>query len=276
MKSKILSIFRLPIIIAFSLLVLIPLYFPIINSFKTKNSLYETPFLPSKDIVWSNYSEAWIKGNLFQYLMNSIIVTVSSVLLVVVLSSMVAFALTRKKTFKNLNSVIFIFFLMGIMVPPQVGIIPLYLLMKRLSLSNTLFGLIIVFVAYQISFTVFILHSFFKNIPEEIEDAAIIDGCSNFALLYRIVLPLSRSAIVAAVIFDGVFTWNNFLFPLVLITSNSKKTLPIGLMGFKGRWLSDYPVLFAGVIIVSIPLVITYLILQNRFVEGLTKGSLKG
>jgi raffinose/stachyose/melibiose transport system permease protein len=276
MKSKNFNISKLFIIILFLLLVLIPLYLPIINSFKTTSGLYKSPFSLPKDIMWSNYSEAWVKGNLFQYLINSTIVTVASVLLVVILSSMVAFALTRKRTFKNLNRVVFIFFLMGIMVPPQVGIVPLYLLMKHFHLSNTLFGLVIVYVAYQMSFAVFILYSFFKNIPEDIEDAAIIDGCSNFTLFSRIILPLSRSAMIAVVIFAGTYTWNNFLFPLVLITSNSKKTLAIGLMGFRGRWLSDYPILFAGVTIVSIPLVITYLILQDKFVEGLTKGSLKG
>ena len=89
-------------------------------------------------------------------------------------------------------------------------------------------------------------------------------------------MPLSRSALIAAIIFNGVGIWNNFIFPLVLITSNSKKTLPIGLLGFRGRWLSDYPIMFTGVIMVSIPLILMYLILQNRFVEGLAAGSLKG
>jgi len=237
---------------------------------------FSSPFSLPDDLELNNYAQAWVKGNLFRFLINSIIVTSTSVLFVIFLSSMVAFVLSRRKALIPLNRILFVFFLMGIMIPPQVGIIPLYLQMKALHLSNTLLGLIIVFSAYHMSFTVFILYSFFKNIPAEIEDAAIIDGCGNFKLYSRIVMPLSRSALIASVIFNGVGIWNNFIFPLVLITSTSKKTLPIGLLSFRGRWLSDYPIMFAGVIIVSIPLIVTYLILQNRFVEGLTAGSLKG
>jgi len=267
---------KLVFLILFSTVILLPLYIPLLNSFKTMEGFFSSPFSLPDDLELNNYAQAWVKGNLFRFLINSIIVTSTSVLFVIFLSSMVAFVLSRRKALIPLNRILFVFFLMGIMIPPQVGIIPLYLQMKALHLSNTLLGLIIVFSAYHMSFTVFILYSFFKNIPAEIEDAAIIDGCGNFKLYSRIVMPLSRSALIASVIFNGVGIWNNFIFPLVLITSTSKKTLPIGLLSFRGRWLSDYPIMFAGVIIVSIPLIVTYLILQNRFVEGLTAGSLKG
>ncbi len=278
MKIKNENIIKLFFLTIISLLLLMPLYIPIVNSVKALKDLYISPFSIPKiaDIIWSNFSNAWIKGNLFRYFLNSLTVTTISVLLLIFLSSMVGFALTRKNSLTRLNKILFLFFLMGIMIPPQVSIIPLYFQMKFFHISNTLFGLIIAFIAYNISFSIFIMYSFIKNIPDDIEDAAIIDGCSNFQLYSKIILPLSRSPIIAVTIFTGVAIWNNLLFPLVLITSSNKKTLPIGLLGFTGRWQSDYPIMFAGVIIVSIPLIVAYLVMQNKFVEGLTAGSLKG
>ena len=140
---------KLAVLILFSTVILLPLYVPLLNSFKTMEGFFSSPFSVPDKLELNNYVQAWVKGNLFRFLINSIIVTSTSVLLVIFLSSMVAFVLSRRKTLRTLNRVLFIFFLMGIMIPPQVGIIPLYLQMKTFHLSNTLLGLIIVFSAYQ-------------------------------------------------------------------------------------------------------------------------------
>jgi len=272
-KKESLKIFILIIIV---LGFLVPLYIPIINSFKTLDNFIRSPFLFPEKIYLENYIGALIKGDIFRYLINSIIVTSVSVFLTITLSSMAAFALTRKHTFKNLNRLIFIFFVIGIIIPPHASIIQLYLHLKFLKLTDTLIGLIIAFVAYNIPFSLFIMNSFFKNIPEEIEEAAVIDGCNNLNMFLRIILPLSRGAIITVAIFVGVSIWNNFLFPLVIISSNSNKTLAVGLLAIRGQYYANYPAMFAGIIILSIPLIITYLIFQNKFVEGLASGALKG
>ena len=254
---------------------LFPIYAVMNASIKTTEDLYKAPFKLTNEPQFKNYIEAWVRGNLGIYFKNSIIVTFASQIFVVIFSSMGAFALTRSETFKKFDRFIYILFLFGITLPPHVAIIPLYLQMNRLNLINSLVGLIIIFVAIDIPFGVFIMYSFFNKIPKEIEDAAKIDGCSNIGLYTRIVMPLSRSAVTIVIIFSCVWIWNNFLFPLVFISDNNLKTLPIGLLAFRGKFLSDYTVMFAGVVLVSIPIVIVYLLLQNQFMSGITAGSIK-
>ena len=253
-----------------------PIYAVINISLKNTADLYNAPFALTLRPHLENFQLAWVKGHLGIYLRNSLIVTISSQILVVFLSSIGAFALSRRDTFKKFDKFLYIVILFGIMIPPQVAIIPLYLQLNNMHLINTLIGLILVFVAYDIPFGIFIMHSFFVKIPQEIEDAAKIDGCSNLGLYFRIVMPLARSAIITVIIFSSVWIWNNFLFPLVFISDNDLKTLPIGLLTFRGRFLSDYPTMFAGVVLSSLPLIIVYLALQNQFMRGITAGSVKG
>jgi len=263
------------VLIIFSLIIISPFYLLIVNSLKSVNEFFVSPFSLPEVYEWSNFSKAWTEGNLFRCLINTILTTGGALVLIIFCSSTAAFALSRKR-FRKLNNFLYIFFLVGVMIPSNVSIVPLALHMKFLNLSNSLIGLILVFTAFTIPFSTFIMYGFIKNIPEELTEAAIIDGCNNFGIYFRIILPLARSGLVTVAIFEGVFIWNNLLFPLVLITSANKKTLPIGLLSFRGEFISEYTLMFAGIIISSLPLVLLYLILQSRFIEGMSSGALKG
>ena len=148
--------------------------------------------------------------------------------------------------------------------------------MSSMGLMNNLWGLIFAYVAYELPFSVFVLYGFMQEIPYEIQEAAIVDGCGNFRLYWKVMFPLSRGGIAAVVIFNLVSIWNDMVFPLVLITDNSLKTLPIGLLQFRGQYTSNYGVLFAAVVMMSIPLIILYLALQKHFIRGLAQGAIKG
>lgn len=276
MENKTYKILKYIFLSIFLILMFFPIFSVINISLKSTAGLYSAPFAITLKPHFENFQLAWVKGHIGIYLKNSLIVTIFSQIFVVLLSSMGAFALSRRDTFKKFDKFLYIFFLFGIIIPPQVAIIPLYLQLNSMHLLNSLIGLILVYVSYDIPFGIFIMYSFFIKIPQEIEDAAKIDGCSNLGLYFRIVLPLSRSAVITVIIFSSVWIWNNLLFPLVFLSNDNLKTLPIGLLAFRGRFLTDYPTMFAGVVLSSLPLIIAYLALQNQFMRGITAGSVKG
>lgn len=268
------KILKYVVLIFFALLILFPVYMVLSGSFKTEFELYDNVFgLPDK-LQWGNYVRAFVDGNLSKYYLNSIIVTVVSIVLILALSSMAAFALTRLKL--RFNKLIYLLFVIGIAVPTQVGIVQLAVQMSKMHLTNSLLGLICVYVAYELPFSIFIFYGFMQDIPRELQEAAIIDGCSSFKLYYSVILPLCRSSIATVAIFNLVNIWNDMLFPLVLISKESLRTLPYGLLQFRGQYASEYTVIFAGVILITLPLVVMYLCMQKQFMQGLTQGAVKG
>jgi len=265
---------RYAVLILFALLILFPVYMVVMGSFKSEFELYDNIFgLPAK-IGFGNYVKAFVEGNLREYYRNSLIVTGCSLAASLALSSMAAFALTRLKL--RGRRAIYLLFVIGIAVPTQVGVIQLALQMSRMHLTNSLLGLILIYVSYELPFSVFVFYGFMQDIPWEIQEAAVIDGCTPFQLYSRIILPLSRSAVATVAIFNLVEIWNDMLFPLVLISKESLRTLPYGLLQFRGQYASQYTVIFAGVILITLPLVVLYLCMQKQFIRGLTQGAVKG
>ena len=262
------------VLVAFAVIIMFPEYMVITGSLKTNKELYTNIFGLPASPQWGNYAEAFIGGNLAPYFANSFIVTGVSIVLTVLLASMTAFALTRK--FTRGSKFIYMLFIIGIAIPPQVAIIQVALQLNSMGLANSLMGLVFMYVAYELPFSVFILYGFMLEIQGEIQEAAIVDGCGNFRLYWNIVMPLSRGAIATVVIFNLVNIWNDMVFPLVLITDNKLKTLPIGLLQFRGQYTNNYTVMFAAVVMMSIPLVILYLSLQKQFIRGLSQGAVKG
>jgi raffinose/stachyose/melibiose transport system permease protein len=262
------------ILIVFAILIMFPNYIVIVGSLKTNKEVYTDVFGLPDTPQWNNYIEAFFGGHLGYYFVNSFIVTGVSIVIIVLLSSMAAFALTRK--FTRGSKFIYLLFIIGIAIPPQVAIIQLALQMSSFGLTNSLWALIFSYVAYELPFSVFILYGFMLEIQGEIQEAAIVDGCGNFRLYWSIMMPLSRGGIATVVIFNLVSVWNDMVFPLVLITDNKLKTLPIGLLQFKGQYMSNYPILLAAVVMMSVPLVILYLLLQKHFIRGLSQGAVKG
>lgn len=251
-----------------------PLFLMVITAFKSTREIFFAPFaLPSK---WGldNFAAVWQRANYPVYLKNSLFVTITSVLLILALSSLAAFALARYST--KWNNPLYIFFLAGLMVPMRLGVLPLFLLMKSIGLFDTHAALVLIYVASGLPMSVFILTGFFRALPQELEFAARIDGCTELQLFFRIMLPLVRPALATVALINFVPLWNDFFFPLIFIRNDALKTIPLGMTVFFGQYETNWGVVFAGMLMASLPLLLVYLFMSKQFIKGLTAGAVKG
>lgn len=263
------------IILIFVMLIwLAPIYTLIATAIKSKQDFFNNVGLFSmpEKIEWSNFSNSFFQGRLYRYMANGLFICILKVPLGILVEALAAFAITRLDIKHKTG--LFIFFIIGMMLPFQAALVPINVIFSRLGLLNTYVGLFYVYVGFGISFGILVLRGFFRTIPKDIDNAALIDGCSKFRLLWNIIVPISKPAIATLVISDFLATWNEYLLALVIINDNSKKTVPVGLMTFVGEHGTDYGLLCAGVLISIIPVVLVYLIFQRHFVEGLA-GSVK-
>jgi raffinose/stachyose/melibiose transport system permease protein len=262
------------ILIAMVLVWAAPIYTLIATAIKSKQDFYNNSSLFSlpKSIAWNNFIDAFITGRLFAYMRNDLIICCLKVPLGILVEALAAFALTRLDIKHKTG--LFIFFIIGMMLPFQVALVPINVVYSRLNLLNTYFGLFYVYIGFGISYGILVLRGFFRTIPRDIDDAAVIDGCDKWRLFWNIILPISKPAIATLVITDFLATWNEYLLAMVIINDNNKKTVPVGLMTFVGEHGTDYGLLCAGVLISLLPVLAVYLIFQRHFVEGLA-GSVK-
>nr|WP_264990020.1 carbohydrate ABC transporter permease [Lysinibacillus sp. KH24] len=260
-------------LLIFAVIILYPLYWMFVSSFKSYDEIYNQVWsLPS---VWhfENYTTAWSKG-ISSYFVNSAFVTIITILLVVLIGSMAAFVLSRYKT--RWIDVALLFTIGGLMMNPQVALIPLFEILSWSNLINTHWALILPYVAFRLPLTIILIRAFFLSIPKELEESAIIDGCSEFGVYFRIYLPLSIPILITSVVLTAYFAWNEFMFATVFIDSTDLKTIPAGLMGFRDALRTDWGVLLAGMVIATIPMIILLVVLQKYLVRGLSDGSVKG
>ena len=201
-------------------------------------------------------------------MVNGLIICVLKVPLGIFVEALAAFAMTRLNVRRK--TAIFVFFLVGMMLPMQSALVPINVVFSKLKLLNTYFGLFYVYVGFGISYGILILRGFFRGIPKEIDEAATLDGCSKWQLLWRIILPIAKPAVATLVITDFLATWNEYLLASVIINDNTKKTVPVGLMTFVGEHGTDYGFLCAGVLMSVVPVLTVYLIFQRNFVEGMS------
>ena len=276
MRKKTISgdaVFTYVVLIIFFVVVVYPLVWMFYSSFKPQWEIFANPFALPKQWVFDNYLKAWVTGHFGLYFLNSVIVTGPSVLGIVFLSSLAGYGFARFR-FKG-DTALFLFFLVGIILPPQAIIIPAFLVVSKLGLLNTYWGLIFTHFSWT-PIAMFIIRAFFLSVPKEIIDSAKIDGCSEFHIYLRIALPLAKPAIAAVAIFYFVWVWNDFIYPLVYIQEESMNTIPLGVMLFKGKYQVDWGLQCAGLTIATVPAIIFYLIFQDKFVKGLTAGAVKG
>ncbi len=255
-------------------LVLAPMVIMGFSAFKTTREIFQNPFgLPA---VWrfENFSRVWVEARFGQYFQNSVIVTAASVAILVVLGAMASYALGRFR-FRG-NDLLYVYFLSGLMLPIRLAIIPLFILMRDLNLLDTLWSLILIYAASGLPSAIFILTGFFRTLPADLDNAARIDGASEWAIFTRVMLPLVRPALVIVTVYNVIPTWNDFFFPLVFIKSDHLKTLPLGMTAFFGQYYTDYATLFAGLTLAAIPVVVLYVVLSQHFIRGLTAGAVKG
>lgn len=265
---------RATLLTFFSVIVLVPCAIVVFGAFKSDLKIISEPLsLPEK---WSmeNFATLFNSGRLLFPLRNSIFVSTTSVFLTLLVASMAAFAIARSVTISG--KVLFFLFSIGLAIPGQVNIIPIYLLFLKLQLTNSLIGLVLVNIALTLPISIFILTAFMKDLPKEMFEASAIDGAGPLKTYRAIALPLARPAIGATAIFLFVITWNDLLYPLMLITENNKKTLPLMMIDFKGEFITQYSMIFTSIIVASLPMIIMYIAFQRSFIAGLTQGSVKG
>ncbi len=262
------------ILLILALFWIAPMITLVLTSIKGKKEFYSglSLFALPEQFAWKNFSEALIRGRLLTYMKNDLIISCLKVPLGIFIEAMAAYALTRLRL-KHATG-IFIFFLVGMMLPFQIALVPINVIYNKLNLLNTYFGLFYVYIGFGISYGILILRGFFRGIPKEMDEAAVVEGCTKWQIFLRIILPMAKPAIATLVIVDFLATWNEYLLASVIINDNAKKTVPVGLMTFVGEHGTDYGLLCAGVLISVIPVLIVYLIFQRHFVEGMS-GALK-
>lgn len=257
------------LLIVLAVAIIYPMAWAVLNGFKSNLELFGDPWGLPTTWRWENFLKAWNLG-VVRYLANSVIVTGASVVTTVLFSAMAAYALTRQRI--PFAGPITVLLLGGMMLAPTVALIPLFRLLQALGIFDTYWGLIILYTAFRIPFTVFLIRAYMITISREMEDAAIVDGASRWQIFWLIVMPLSRPIIVSAALLQALFAWNEFVFALVFINDTDLKTLPVGLLAMQGRVLSDWPVLFAALTIASIPMILLFLAGQRQFIRGLSEG----
>jgi ABC-type glycerol-3-phosphate transport system permease component len=261
------------ILIIFSLVAIYPVYYMIITAFKTRPDWIHNQFGLPNPITFQNFIDALNKGNIPLWFGNSVLVTIASLIVSTIVSALAAYAIAR---FRFRGKALYFNSMIALMViPPAVLILPLFVMMVDIKLINTLPSVIIIYCGLLIPFSVFLLVSFFRSLPPELFDAAAIDGCSNLDTFWRITLPLSTPALVTLVVVNALFVWNELFIALVFLQSEETKTLMPGLTLFKGHFTVNEPLIMAGTLIATIPMILLYLFGQRLFVEGLVAGAVK-
>ncbi len=251
-------------------IVLGPMLLVVSNALRPTREIFKNPLGLPTSPSFESFVKAWEKANFHVYFLNSLMITVASVLLATAVSALAGYMLGRYK-FKG-SVFLSAYFLAGLMLPFRLAIVPLFLLLNDLGLIDNRLGLILVYAATGIPFSVFILSSFFRQLPQELSEAARIDGADEMVIFGRIMLPLVRPALATVVVFQFVPLWNDFFFPLVLLRSTDKWTLPVGMTRFFGEFQTDWSTLFAGIIITTLPLIIIFLLATKQIIAGLTAG----
>ncbi|KAA6443853.1 carbohydrate ABC transporter permease [Bacillus atrophaeus] len=250
-----------------------PLLWMVMSSFKSSEDIFANSWSLPSEWHFENYASAWNQG-ISSYFMNSVIVTVLTCLITVFVSAWAAYGLSRFQ-FKG-KGFFLVICLGGLMLTPQVSLVPLYSIIQSLGLYNTYWALILPYAAYQIPFTIILIRSYFLSISKELEEAAYLDGCTSIGVFFRIFLPMSVPILVTSGILTAYHTWNEFMFAIIFIDDENLRTIPAGLMQFRDALQTDWGVLLAGLTISAAPIIILFLLMQKYFVRGIANGSVKG
>ena len=260
------------VLVGWSLLVLVPFVWALIASTKTSREIFAEPWSLPASPQWDNFAGAWDKG-VGQYLLNSLIVVTGGVVLTMLLGSMAAYVLARYE-FPG-NRFIFYLFAAGMMFPVFLAIVPLFFVVENLGMLSTYHGLILVYVAYSLPFTVFFMHAFFRTLPSEYAEAAVVDGCSHTGVFFRVMLPMAKPGLLSVGIFNVLGQWNQFVLPQFLSPEKPVLAQGIATLLASQRYEGDWGVLFAALTIAMVPVVVVYLVFYRQIQSGLTAGTLK-
>jgi raffinose/stachyose/melibiose transport system permease protein len=268
------KLFSLEIIaILIALVFLVPFYYVIANSFKSfADILSNTSALP-KSFNLANYKEAWKIMDFGKVLLNSIIITVASNVVIVVFCSMAAYKLVRTKN--KLSSFLFFILVSAMVIPFQSIMIPLMKVGDKLHLLDSRWGLVVMYLGFGAALSIFLYHGFIKTIPIELEEAAIIDGCSPFMVFWKVIFPLLKPITVTIVILNTLWIWNDFLLPSLILSDDELRTIPLSTFYFFGAYTKQWHLALAGLVLGVTPLLIFFFAAQKHIIKGITSGSIK-
>ncbi|MDP7636968.1 MAG: carbohydrate ABC transporter permease [Phycisphaerae bacterium] len=269
------------VLLSYLVIVVYPMFWLLYTSVKSDRAIFLEPFaLPRlDDLHWENFIGAWTRAHFDLHFFNSVVITVATVALTLLLASMAAYALARF-VFKGAKPLLF-YFLAGLMIPGQLAIVPLFFQMKAFGLLDSRFGLLVVYVAGNMPFSIFVLAGFFKSLPSSLHEAALIAGAGEFRAFWSIMLPLARPAMITVGIFTFLGTWSEFFTAFILLSGKGSArvgTLPLALanLTIASQYRVSWGMAFAGLVLLMVPVLLVYVLLQRRITKGITIGAIKG
>lgn len=263
------------VLIAVAVFQVYPLIWLMFFSLKNNQEVFNlSPFALPSPPHWENYSKVWSAGNIDTYFLNSVWITVAATVLTIVFGSLVTFAITRMKW--KLSSLVLGLFMVAMMIPVHSTLIPLFSMFNKVHLIDNPLSLILSYVAFNMPITIMILLGFYYALPKEVEEAAVIDGASIHTVFFRIIFPMTSSVLATTGIINMIYNWNEFIFVNTFISSDKFKTLTVGVQNFIGQYTTDWGAIGATLMISILPILITFLFLSDRIVEGIAAGSVKG
>ena len=251
-----------------------PLVWMVSSSLKTQETIFKDMSFIPREFHFQNYILAWQEGGFGRYFLNSIIYTVSVVIGIIIVASLAAYAFSRLR-FPG-RKILFLMFMAAMMIPIPGSFVALYVLLNKLHLRNTAFGYILCMISVGLSTSIFLLKTFFDKLPRELEDAARIDGASKLGIWWHVALPLARPVLAVVVVFNALNVWNEYVLAMIIFDSKNLMPLQRALMVFQGEFLTNYPLLMAGLTITALPIILVYLLMQKYIVKGVTDGATFG
>ncbi|WP_433243141.1 carbohydrate ABC transporter permease [Streptosporangium sp. CA-135522] len=264
-------------LLVWAILIIGPILWTFLASFKTNAEIFGDPITLPSSLGWDSWGRAWEKAHIGQYMLNTVFVVVCSTAATMLLGSMAAYVLARY-SFPG-NRAIYFLFVSGMTFPVFLALVPLFFVVKNLGLIDTHLGVILVYTAYSLPFTVFFLSAFFKTLPTSVAEAAMMDGCSHTRTFFRIMVPMAKPGLISITIFNILGQWNQYLLPIVLLSGNVEDkwliTQGIANISTNAGYEADWPGLFAALSMSIIPVMIVYIIFQRQIQSGLTSGAVK-
>ena len=273
-QARVVSTLIYIFLVILAIVYIVPLLWVLITSLKDDSTLMLSPWAMPASIEWGNYEFAWTKGHLGTAMLNSLIVCSTTLVISMVFGAMAAFAIAKLRW--KLSKLTMYYFLIGMMIPIHTILIPLFVQFSGWKMSNSLIGIIIPYITFSLPITIYIMVGFFEGIPNELFEAACIDGCSVYKMFGTVAIPLAKTGFMVTGLMSFVSNWNELLLAMVFISDEAKKTLPVSLTKFVGPYHTNYCQMFAAIMIAIVPTIIAYVAFANQIVEGLTAGAVKG
>ncbi|MNB83652.1 L-arabinose transport system permease protein AraQ [compost metagenome] len=272
-RRKLSGILYYLFMIAISCIYFYPIIWLVLSSFRENRDIFSSPFGLPEQIRFSNWSEAWNIGNMSTYAKNSVIVTSATVVCILLFASLAAFAFSKLR-FRG-SGILMTLFLLGLFMPLQSFFIAQSYIFEQLSLKDTYLGLIVPYIGTGLPLAVFLLKAYLDSVPKELMEAARMDGCGDWLMYRKIIVPLLIPSMATVGIFSALNAWNELLLAMLYIQQDALKTIPVGLLAFSSRYMTDYKLLFSALALITLPMIVVYIFFHRFIVAGLTEGALK-